>query len=439
MAFSSRCQGVLYALSLCLAATLHAQETPSQMLNSQLPKWVRLSFDHRFRFEGYTGVKFQESAADRWFLNRLRINVTLKPKEWWTFTFQGQDARIFIKENPAGQNPFINKTDLRMAYTDLGLLDKSKVALRVGRQELIYGEERVIGAGNWGSVARTFDAAKVILRRGPWQVDLVSAAVVTPQLRGISHHLQGNNIHFAYARWTNLLPNTIFEPYFIWRVGRGNNDALAGIIHQDRRVPGFRLAGKLPASWDYVTEWLAQLGNVNNQRGYESIHAWAQHSMIRHTFEKVKYRPRLMGEFNYASGDRDPNDHRAGTYDQLFPTPHEKYGLADQVGWQNIQDVSITGEITVHKKLLLKAMVHDWYLAQARDGLYAAGGALQFRDATGNAGRHVGEEADLVAQFNLGPHYVGAGYGHIFPGEFLKRTTPGAHLNYVYLNVGYRF
>jgi hypothetical protein len=36
-------------------------------------------------------------------------------------------------------------------------------------------------------------------------------------------------------------------------------------------------------------------------------------------------------------------------------------------------------------------------LAQARDGVHAAGSARLFRDPTGQSGRHVGEELDIVA------------------------------------------
>jgi hypothetical protein len=63
---------------------------------------------------------------------------------------QGQDSRIFFKSNPNGQSPFINGTDQRLAYTDLGT-PKGPISLRVGGQELAYGDERLGGASNWGN------------------------------------------------------------------------------------------------------------------------------------------------------------------------------------------------------------------------------------------------------------------------------------------------
>jgi Alginate export len=225
----------------------------------------------------------------------------------------------------------------------------------------------------------------------------------------------------------------------MWRVGGGRGDALAGILEQSLWVSGVRVAGALPAGFDYTTEWITQTGNLQNSGGRESINAFAQHTVLRKGFETVVWKPRLIGEHNFASGDSTPGDGRSGTFDQMFPTPHEKYGLADQVGWQNVQHVAGGVEAKPVKHLVLRAMIQDWYLAQAKDGLYAAGGGLVFRDATGKSGKHVGEEVDLIAQYNWGPRYVGGGYGHLFAGEFLHAQSPGAGLNYVYVNVGYRF
>ncbi len=409
------------------------------MVNHQLPSWVRVSFDHRFRMEGYTALRYREANDDRWFLNRLRVNLLLQPTSWWRVQLQGQDSRIFFKENASGQTPFTNRTDLRLAYTEFGRGNNSPLTLRVGRQELAYGDERIIGAANWGNVARTFDAAKLILRAGRWQWDFVSASVVVPQLRGISHHRQGNNLHMAYGRWSTPQSPTAVEPFFLWRVGGGVGDSLGGIQNQSRRALGVRVVGKLPYHLEYVTEWLSQSGRVIHAPGRETIRAWAQHSILRYTWPNHSWRPRLAAEYNFASGDARPGDGRSGTFDQMFPTPHEKYGLADQVGWQNIEHISGSLEVSPRKQLTVRFQTHAWHLAEARDGVYLAGGALAFRDPTGRSGRHVGQEVDWNAQYNWGPRYVGGGVGRLFPGHFLKAQSPGVSLTYVYLNVGYHF
>src|SRR5688572_1409875 len=79
--------------------------------------------------------------------------------------------------------------------------------------------------------------------------------------------------------------------------------------------------------------------------------AWAGHWVLGYTLPTVPSKPRLVAEYNYASGDKDPADGQRGTFDQLYPTPHDKYGLADQVGWRNIHNARAGVEFKPSAKL----------------------------------------------------------------------------------------
>ena len=70
------------------------------------------------------------------------------------------------------------------------------------------------------------------------------------------------------------------------------------------------------------------------------------------------------------------------TFDQLYPTGHDKLGLADQVGWRNIHHLREGIEITPIKATPISLNYHSWWLASDTDGLYSAGG-----DAAGPASR----------------------------------------------------
>jgi hypothetical protein len=411
-------------------------QLPSEMANTGLPRWIRIGLEHRFRFENYTALRCNEGNDDHWMLSRLRATMTITPTAWWSFTFQGQDSRIFLKANPAGTAPFSNHTDMRMAYTDLGNVSEGKFGIRVGRQELNYGEGLLVGPANWGNVSRSFDAVRMVTRRGPVQLDLFAASVVVPQWSGLSHHVQGNNLHGAYLTWNKfLIPTATLEPYFLWRVGSGRGDVAGGTGKADRRVSGVRFVGKLPGGYDYTTETVLEAGHVANS----SVSAYAIHLIGGKTFSKHKGKPRVFGMYNYASGDRTPGDGRSETFDQVYAAAHDKNGLADQIGWQNLEEVSGGVEVTPWRRILLKVQAHDWKLAEARDGVYLANGNLIFRDLSGKSGTHIGNELDFVATYQVGARYVGAGYGRIFAGEFLQHQSKGTQLNYVYLNVGYKF
>src|SRR5690606_13412229 len=137
---------------------------------------------------------------------------------------------------------------------------------------------------------------------------------------------------------------------------------------------------------------------------------------------------KVTGEYNYASGDSNPADGVRETFDQLFPTPHDKYGLADQVGWKNIHHARAGFEFTPVEGLQVSSNYHPWWLADRADGLYNVGSALIApRIPGGAADRHVGQELDVQVSKALFPQLqVAAGYAHIFTGAYLKQATPGA-------------
>ena len=145
---------------------------------------------------------------------------------------------------------------------------------------------------------------------------------------------------------------------------------------------------------------------------------------------------RAFGEYNFASGDDTPGDGARGTFDQLYPTGHDKYGLADQVGWKNIHHLRTGLEARPHAKLALAGSYHSFWLASATDALYSAGGAVLARVPTGSPDRHVGQELDIQATYTPSPRIqLTGGYAHMFTGAFLKAATPGSSYTAPYLMV----
>jgi hypothetical protein len=409
---------------------------PSDELNSQLPRWVRFSGEYRGRLEGFTGGGFKADNDDLYFLNRFRINLKLQPTSWLKFQFQGQDARVWGKnQNPAAP-PFQDTMDLRMAFAELGDNEKGNFGIRVGRQELAFGEQRLIGHVSWLNTARTFDAVRGTVRYKGYRLDAFASTVVNAKEGEFNEHTDGNNLHGLYGGIEKLVPNAVIEPYVFWRLSQRLTTEAGARGNLDFKAPGFRFSGKLPANFDYSVEMVKEMGGL----GADDISAWAGSWRLGYTMTKLRFKPRLVAEYNYASGDRNPRDGKRGTFDPLYPTPHDKYGLADQVGWKNIHDLRLGTELKPHAKWLVSSFFHDWWLASKTDALYAAGGVAVARVAAGTAGRHVGEEIDVQATYTVNKQLqVAGGFAHIFPGQFLKTATPGKSYNFPYLMLGYSF
>jgi hypothetical protein len=75
------------------------------------------------------------------------------------------------------------------------------------------------------------------------------------------------------------------------------------------------------------------------RRGPDRALAAAGHWRVLRDLSSSYWRPVLAGVYDYATGDTNPTDGHSATFDVLYPTPHDKYGLADQVGWKNIHHV----------------------------------------------------------------------------------------------------
>ena len=427
-------RGLLIIFSCC-AAWGQQNLLPSDELNRHLPAWLRFSGEFRSRMEGPTGLGFR-SNEDLFLLSRVRLNMKIQPASWLKFNFQGQDAQVFGRNPKPDGPPFQDRMDLRAAYVEMGDSEKAAFGLRAGRQELVFGEQRLIGHVSWLNTARTFDAVRATFRRNGYRLDAFASSVVNIRDAEFNRHADGNNFHGLYGGIEKLIPNTVIEPYALWRLAPRMLTETGGRGNLDFKTYGIRLAGKLPAGFDYGLEMAKQAGGL----GTDDIGAWAGHYRLGYTISKLKYKPRMIGEYNYATGDQDPRDGRRGTFDVLYPTPHDKYGLANQIGWKNIHHLRLGPEFKPHAKWIISANYHSWWLANTSDALYNAVGNPVVRLTSGTPGRHVGQEIDGQAFFTLNKQVaIAGGFAHIFPGEFLRAATPGKSYNFPYVMLTYAF
>jgi hypothetical protein len=402
--------------------------------NERLPAWLRVRAEVRERLEGFDGLGFNDDREDLYWLTRVRLNASVTPSKYLSFQAQVQDARVARKTVGPTAAPFQAPFDLRQGFADIGTAT-SPVAVRVGRQELVYGEQRLLGHVSWLNAARTFDAAKVTFRGRAFSVDAFGASVVRTLVDDFDRSGAGNRFAGVYANTTRLIPLATVEPYVFYKRDENILGELGAPGELQHATVGVRMVGRLPARLDYGVEMALQRGSL----GAEDVEAWAGHWQLRQSLPG-RGAAKLTGEYNYASGDEDPTDGVRGTFDQLYPTPHDKTGLADQIGWKNIHHARAGVELTPIKATPFTVNYHSWWLAENRDAVYNVGNASLGRVLTGAADRHVGQELDVQVTRAVTPQLqVAAGYAHIFTGAFLKQATPGASYSHPYAMVTYVF
>jgi hypothetical protein len=362
--------------------------------------------------------------------------LTIRPSVWFKVVTQLQDARPFMQKPPWGP-PNLNAWDLKLAYAEFGDPERQWISIRVGRQLINYNNT-IIANSEWRNQARSYDAAVTNLHYDRYRLGLFAASAVVPLAEGISHHQEGNNIYGAYGGIDRILPNSMLEPFVLWRVQPSvaiETTAKIKTGHQDEKAYGLRYKGLAYKSLDYSVEWIGERGHD----GPNNIDAWGTTLGIAYRVDQAWWKPRVFWQYDYASGDKNPTNGAHGTFDTMYSTAHDRFGISDQFGWQNIVAERAGLTLEPHRRWSVTGQYLDFWLASANDALYNTSGAAIVRDTTGRSGKHIGEEVDAYTWYELNSHVnVGAGVGHLMGGEFLAKTTKAPNYNYPYFAINFK-
>ncbi len=406
---------------------------PITSLDRKLPRRLAFQAEERFRFEGYRDGSLLPGNDDDYMLNRFRIQVDLRPTSLTRISVQAQDSRPMYQKPPLGP-PNENRWDLKLAYAEFGDPERHWVSVRVGRQLINYNNT-IIASSEWRNQGRSYDAVVANFQDGRFHLGAFAASAVVPLASGISHHQQGNNIYGIYGRFSSVIRHSDLEPFVLWHVQpKVTIDPAASNAKgkQDLRAYGVRWKGELRSAFEYSLQFVAEEG----AQGAKPIRAWGTSDGIAYQIGSWWAQPRVFAQFDYASGNSNPSGDVHRTFDAVYATSHDRFGITDVLGWQNIQAMRGGGTISPHLRWTITAQYLDFHLAQANDALYGnSGNSL----GHGNPafGSHIGDEADIYSWYEVNRHFnFGAGYGRLGAGNLLLHLTgaPAYSTFYVALN-----
>jgi len=430
----------------------------------------RTRFEHKehFAIAGTPGtVDFRESGADTdntYLLLREKLHLGYAPCAWLTAFVEGRNSSSYHDDRKP--NPEEDSLDLQQAWLRLGNAKDFPLTAKAGRQELIYGDERLIGAFDWNNIGRVFDAAKLRYETDDLWVDVFSGRVVLVDDNNFNVSNDYDYLSGVYASTRTLVPKQETQLYFLSRNtspkspnATSGSPQAGGPSARDIYTIGLRVKS-LPGAyggWDYGAEIAGQFGRVKETVGPQAG-ANLNHEAVAatvsggYTWTKAFGSPRVGLEYNYASGDSNPNDGKHETFDNLFPTNHKFYGFMDFFSWQNIHDLHLTSSIKPYKKLTVTADYHLFWLADTHDNFYTVAGTrrggVTTTPGTGYGinptyDRYVGSEVDLVATYAV-KSYASAqvGYGHFFVGNYVKSSLSAigsSDADFVYVQLLFAF
>lgn len=366
--------------------------------------------------------------ADLWYQDKIRLFAEFL------------DARALGLDLPP-QGTDKNHADMLNLFADfkLGQFIDGPAYLRVGRQELLYGSQRLISTLDWANIRRTFQGVKTFWHTPFFDLDAFWVRPMKTEPDQFDNWDKERNFTGLWGTY-KAIPGQTVDLYYLNLID--NRTVSSANIRQGNILQGDSVLHTVGGRWIgdhqrffYELEGMYQFG----KRSGLDISAFSVASGVGYHLP-LPMNPQFWLRYDFASGDKNPNDSRSSTFHHLFPFGHYYLGYMDRIGRQNIHDFN--AQFTLHPQpwLTFIGQYHRFYLANKRDYLYNAAGAETLRDITGQSGSHVGDEIDLRINIHLSRHHdVLVGYSKLFTGEFIKNQRPGIAPDLFYAQYNFRF
>lgn len=398
------------------------------------------SGEYRLRPEFRDNADFDDDTGDTqsFYGQRARLGVNAKITPDLSGFVQFQDTRnwgddaLLTDTTPttdaATQNPN-QGVDIHQAFVTLSNIKGLPLSLKVGRQELNYGDQRLIGGFGWSNNGRAFDAIKLMYSHDVADIDFWTAKVDENNSGGGAPD-DDTDFYGLYATFKkNPIPDSNLQAYLLYK--RDGAEGVSGDSKLSEYTLGARLAGKVSGvGIDYIGEFAYQFGD-NGTVGTDSvdISAYALAVEAGYAIPNMTWSPRVALEYDYATGSDDATD-EDNTFNNLYPTNHLHYGYMDYQGWANMSAIALKASAKPTDKSYLYLAYWIFSLAEEEDGWYNAGGAasgtLRAASST-NTEDSVGSELDLVAIHTFSPNLKAeAGVSQFFTDDFIDDKVKAA-------------
>lgn len=413
-----------------LVSVADPQVTAPRSLSLTLGGQLRHRLEYR-NVSSYAGTGADDDVD--FILQRTRFHADFRVLEDMRAFVQFQDSRLWGEEGSTLAD--LEGVDFHQAYVDVENLLGHDWTLRVGRQELSYGDQRLVSPLDWHPVGRSFDGIRSWWQGENWTFDLfatniVEASTVPGGDAGDDHLFAG--AYLALAPFENHeLDAYVFYRHLNTEVFLGES----GNLDDLRDVTlGFRFSGGADG-FDYSAEGVFQTGN----RAGDDVLAYAWAIVGGYTFD-APWSPRIGLEWDFASGDDDPTDGEFETFDPLFAFVHAYQGYLDIFAWRNGHDIALKISAKPTDELFAEIAVHGFILDSDTDAWYAATGRPIRRAPGGNVRNVVGLELDLHFKYRVNQALsLWFGYSHFFAGGYVEDTGEDPNTSWIFFQTTFNF
>lgn len=344
----------------------------------------------RSRYHNEHGMKGAQrflDTSDDFILTRVRLFANYEVNNWLRFYAEGIYADSGRESFPA-RGIDENHGDLLNLFVDAKLTDR--LTARVGRQELLYGAQRVVSPLDWANTRRTFEGVRLLFKSDDWAIDGFFTQFVPVDADDFDEAESARPFYGTYGTYSGF-DNTTVDTYYLG----SENDLIGQSLH----TIGGRYFETLDA-WMFEFEGAVQFGDRatgvdQDGEGFATIG-------VGKTLSQRAWNPTIWLYYDYASEN----------YNQLFPLAHKYLGFIDAVQRSNIESPNVLMTAKPSDKVTLLAWYHHFQSNSAMAVPSIGGTPAQ------NSSRYLGNELDLLGKWQLSPRSeVWLGWSHFWRGN----------------------
>ncbi|MDL5514101.1 alginate export family protein [Arenibacter sp. M-2] len=387
------------------------------ILSSQLQAQLTIDTELRPRFEYRHGFKtlFPDNEDPAAFISqRTRLNTNYETDRL-SFYLSLQDVRIW------GDVPQLNSSDkngigIHQAWGKIQL--DPHFLLKVGRQEIMFDDQRIFGNVGWAQQARSHDAVRLEYSNSNLKIDL-----------GFAFNQNGENL----TGTTLTTPGTYKSIQYLWAHNEWNkfsasflflNNGLQFIDDTNPNNNETRYSQTLGTHLNYKAKDLKLNSNLYYQFGkdiaYNDISAYLL-SLEGNFAVTPKTILGLGMELQSGNDNGLASNQENKAFSPLYGTNHKFNGLMDYFYVGNhtnnvgLLDIYANAVVTLNEKSNINLTIHNFSAAA---------------QISPNSEKQLGTELDIVYGYRLQKEIgVSAGYSHLLASQGMETVKSNADRN----------
>jgi hypothetical protein len=405
------------------------------------PTFLTLGGEWRERFESYVNPNLgipapihssPPPARNAYLLQRLQFDADLHITNYFRLFAQLGDYRR-LGERGISSTTDIDPVDLMQAFVDfkpptpLG----DAPTFRFGREELLFGYQRLIAVREGPNIRRAFDGFRFSDEIGGASIDIIAVHPVADKA-GAAFDDATNYAQTLTGAYVTAPIGPVLKSDLYWLDYENDAATYRGVKGVEKRqTTGARLFGDL-GGFDWNLEAAGQTGTF---AGHD-ISAYMLAGIVGYTFQGLPGTPKVELQADDFSGD-NRNSSTIGTFNAMYPRLPYFAELALFVP-SNLKDVRPILVFDPVKDVQATLGWDSFWRASTTDGLYGSG-LVEYANTYKATSSWVGTELSADVRWRIDQHWqVGAVFADFLAGAAVEQEL-GKNVKFYMAYSQYKF